>query len=140
MTVLASQRLARIRLMMLCVIALAAVVSDLRLVDPARAIVLALGLTVALIVPSFALALVSRGRSSAALAALAAGLAALAWRVFPAGPSANAGEILIGALIAGAGALLVGAVVGVIAPGAAGAQKTGARADPFVDLPFAAMD
>ena len=78
---LASQRLARIRLMMLCVIALAAVVSDLRLVDPARAIVLALGLTVALIVPSLALALLSRGRSAAALAALAAGLAALAWRV-----------------------------------------------------------
>jgi hypothetical protein len=49
-------------------------------------------------------------------------------------------EILIGALIAGAGALLVGAVVGVFARGAAGAQKTGARADPFVDLPFAAMD
>ena len=140
LTVLASQRLARIRLMMLCAIALAAVASDLRLVDPARAIVLALGLTVALIVPSLALALVSRGRSSAALAALAAGLAALAWRVFSAGPSANAGEILIGALIAGAGALLVGAVVGVIAPGAAGAQKTGARADPFIDLPFAAMD
>jgi hypothetical protein len=140
LTVLASQRLARIRLMMLCVIALAAVVSDLRLVDPARAIVLALGLTVALIVPSLALALVSRGRSSAAVAALAAGLVALAWRVLPAGPSANASEILIGALIAGAAALLVGAVVGVIAPGAAGAQKTGARADPFVDLPFAAMD
>ncbi|MGD0763877.1 MAG: hypothetical protein ABR929_11960 [Roseiarcus sp.] len=140
LTVLASQRLARIRLMMLCVIALAAVVSDLRLVDPARAIVLALGLTVALIVPSLALALVSRGRSSAAVAALAAGLVALAWRVLPAGPSANASEILIGALIAGASALLVGAVVGVIAPGAAGAQKTGARADPFVDLPFAAMD
>jgi hypothetical protein len=140
LTVLASQRLARIRLMMLCVIALAAVVSDLRLVDPARAIVLALGLTVALIVPSLALALVSRGRSSAAVAALAAGLVALAWRVLPAGPSANASEILIGALIAGAAALLVGAVVGVIAPGAAGAQKTGARADPFIDLPFAAMD
>jgi hypothetical protein len=140
LTVLASQRLARIRLMMLGVIALAAVVSDHRLVDPARAIVLALGLIVALIVPSMALALLSRGRSSAALAALAAGLAALAWRVLPAGPSANAGEILIGALVAGAAALLVGAVVGVIAPGAAGAQKTGARADPFIDLPFAAMD
>jgi hypothetical protein len=140
LTVLASQRLARIRLMMLCVIVLAAVVSDLRLVDPVRAIALALALTVALIVPSLALALVSRGRSSAALAALAAGLAALAWRVVAAGPSANLSEILIGALIAGAGALLVGAVVGAFAPGAAGAQKTGARADPFVDLPFAAMD
>ena len=140
LTVLASQRLARIRLMMLVVIVLAAVVSDLRLVDPVRAIVLALALTVALIVPSLALALVSRGRSSAALAALAAGLAALAWRVVAAGPSANVSEILIGALIAGAGALLVGAVVGVFARGAAGAQKTGARADPFIDLPFAAMD
>jgi hypothetical protein len=140
LTVLASQRLARIRLMMLVVIVLAAVVSDLRLVDPVRAIVLALALTVALIVPSLALALASRGRSSAALAALAAGLAALAWRVVAAGPSANVSEILIGALIAGAGALLVGAVVGVFARGAAGAQKTGARADPFIDLPFAAMD
>jgi hypothetical protein len=140
LTVLASQRLARIRLVMLCVIVLAAVISDLRLVDPARAIVLALALTVALIVPSLVLALASRGRSSAALAALIAGLAALAARWTAAGPSANSSEILIGALIAGAGALLVGAVVGAFAPGAAGAQKTGARADPFIDLPFAAMD
>ncbi len=140
LTVLASQRLARIRLMMLCVIVLAAVVSDLRLVDPARAMTLALAFTVALIVPSLVLALVSRGRSSAALAALAAGLTALAWRVVEAGPSADPSKILIGALIAGASALLVGAVVGVFAPGAAGAQRSGARADPFIDLPFAAMD
>lgn len=140
LTVLASQRLARIRLMMLCVIVLAAVVSDLRLVDPVRAMTFALAFTVALIVPSLVLALVSRGRSSAALAALAAGLTALAWRVVEAGPSADPSKILIGALIAGASALLVGAVVGVFAPGAAGAQRSGARADPFIDLPFAAMD
>jgi hypothetical protein len=138
--VLASQRLARIRLTMLVVIALTAVVSDLRLVDPVSAMILALALTLALIVPSLVLALVSRGRSSAALAALAAGVAALAWRVVAVGPSAGVDQIMVGALIAGAGALLVGAVVGVFAPGAVGAQKIGARADPFIDLPFAAMN
>ncbi|MGD1036260.1 MAG: hypothetical protein ABR878_03520 [Roseiarcus sp.] len=140
LTVLASRRLARIRLMTLVVIALSAVVSDLRLVDPPRALALALALNVALIVPSLVLAAVSSGRSSAALAAMLAGLAVLAWRGFEAGPSADLSEILVGALIAGATALLIGAVVGVFAPEAAGAQKNRARADPFVDLPFEATE
>jgi hypothetical protein len=140
LTVLASRRIARIRLMMLVVIVLAAVVSDLRLVDPPRAMVLALALTVALIVPSLVLALVSRGRSPAAFAAVVAGLAVLARRGFEAGPSAGADEILIGALIAGATALLVGAVVGVFTPGTAAERRNGERADPFVDLPFEATD
>jgi hypothetical protein len=140
LTVLASRRIARIRLTMLAVIALAAVVSDLRLVDPPRAMTLALALDVALIVPSLLLALVSGGRSPAAFAAVAAGLAVLAQRGFAAGPSARPAEILIGALIAGATALLVGAVVGLFTPRAAGARKIGARADPFSDLPFEANE
>ncbi len=140
LTVLASRRLARIRLTMLVVIVLAAVVSGLRLVDPPRATALALALVVALIVPSLILALVSRGRSPAAFAAFAVGLAALAWRAFEAGPSVRPGEALIGALIAGATALLAGAVVSVIASASAGARKIGARADPFIDLPFEASD
>ncbi len=140
LTVLASRRLARIRLMMLLVIVLSAVVSDLRLVDPARAIALALALNVALIVPALALALISRGRSPAGFAAFVAGVAMLARRGFEAGPSASPSEILIGALIAGAAALLAGAVVAVFAPGAVGARDNGARGDPFSDLPFEAMD
>ena len=140
LTVLASRRIARIRLMMLLVIVLAAVVSDLRLLDPPRAIALALALNVALIVPPLVLALVSPGRSPAAFAAFAAGLAALAWRYLEAGPSARPSEILIGALIAGAAALLVGAAVGAFVAGAAGARTNGARADPFSDLPFEAGD
>jgi hypothetical protein len=139
LTVLASRRIARIRLMMLVVIVLAAVVSDLRLVDPPRAMVLALALNVALIVPSLVLALLSRGRSPAAFAAVAAGLAVLARRGFEAGPSAEPSEILIGALIAGATALLVGAAVGFFTPGAA-ERRNGERADPFIDLPFEATD
>ncbi len=140
MTVLASVRIARIRLMMLAVVVLAAVVSDLGLVHSSRAIALALALNLALIVPSLVLALVSSGGSSAAFAALAAGFAALAWRGFAAGASASLSEILIDALIAGAAALLVGAAVGGVAPRAAGTSKRGARLDPFIDLPFEASE
>lgn len=140
LTVLASARLARIRLMMLAVIVLAALVSDLRAIDPPTAMVFALALNVALIAPSLILASISPGRSSTAFAAIAAGLTVLAWRRIEAGPSAGNRDLLIGALIAGAAALLFGAVVGAIAPVPAGARKVGARADPFVDLPFEAAD
>ncbi|MGO4871239.1 MAG: hypothetical protein ACLPGW_11615 [Roseiarcus sp.] len=140
LTVLASRRIARIRLAMLAVIVLAAVVYDHRLVDPQRAMVLALALNVALIAPSLVLAPLSSGGSWTAFSALATGLAALAWRYFAAGRSAAPSDVLIGALIAGATALLVGAVVGVIAPRAPGARDEGGRADPFVDLPFEAPD
>ncbi len=117
-------RIARIRLMMLAVVVLAAVVSDLGLVDPSRAIALALALNLALIVPSLVLALVSSGR-------LVGGLrrrwrpASPRWRgaASQAGASASLSEILIDALIAGAAALLVGAAVGVVAPRAAGALE-----------------
>ena len=126
--------------MTLVVIVLAAFVSDLRLVDPPRALALALALNLALIVPSLLLSLVSSGRWSAALAAVLVGLAVLAWRGFTAGPSADPNVILVGALIAGATALLVGAAVGVFTPEAAVARRNVSRADPFIDLPFAAME
>jgi hypothetical protein len=140
LTVLASRRIALIRLMMLAAIALAAVVSDHGLFDPQQAMILALALNIALIAPSLVLASISSGGSSAASAALATGLVALAWRYFEAGPSAAPSDILIGALIAGAAALLVGAAVGVIAPRTRRARDESARADPFVDLPFEAAD
>ncbi len=140
LTVLASRRIARIRLMMLAVIALATVACDLGLVGPPRALVLALALNVALIVPSLVLARVWRGGSLAALAALAAGLAALMKVGFATGPAAKPSEILVGALIGSASALLVGALVGLFTRRPGRARTALERADPFIDLPFEASD
>jgi hypothetical protein len=137
LTTLASQRLARIRLMMILVIALSAVASDMRLLEPQRAILLALSLNVALIAPSLILGLIPRGRSLAGFAALLTGAAGFAWRNFEMTPSWEPRKMLIDALISGAAALLVGAVIGVFA---SGARKYGARADPFVDMPFEAAE
>jgi len=141
LAVLASERLARIRLMMLTVIVLAGVLSDLRQVDSAQAIVFALALDLALVFPALVLAAVSSGGALAAAAAFVAGLAALialAHGRSLAGASAR--EILVGALIAAAAGLLVGAVVGVVAPAPARARRGGARADPFADLPLDAVE
>ena len=141
LAVLASRRLARIRLMMLVVVVLAAALSDLRTVDSAQAIVFALALDLALVFPALVLVAVSSGGSLAAIAAFVASLAGLVARGY-AKPLAGAGprEILIGALVAGAAGLLVGAIVGVLAPAPARARRAGARADPFVDLPIEASE
>jgi hypothetical protein len=136
LTVLASVRLARIRLTMLAVIVLAAVAADHRLIGPPAALTLALALNLALIAPALVLGPISGGRSWTAAAALAAGLAVLAWRRYGVAAPFAPSDLMISALIAGAAALLAGAVVGVIAPARGGARKGGARSDPFVDLPF----
>ena len=140
LAVLASARIARTRLMMLAVIALAALASDTRFAGASRAIVLALALNLALVAPSFVLAAASRWRWPAAAAALAAGLATLVKLLAGAGLGAGSHEILIDALIAGAAALIAGAAAGAAAAWAMGAQRRGARADPFSDLPFEAND
>ena len=140
LTVLASRRLALMRLTMLLVIVLAALACDLRLVDPPTALILALALNVALIAPALVLAAISRGGSMTAFAALATGLAVLASRYFQAGPPAAPGDILIDALIAGAMALLAGAFVSVITPRAGRGRIERALPDPFVDLPFEATE
>jgi hypothetical protein len=141
LAVLASERLARIRLMMLTVIVLAGVLSDLRPVDSAQAIVFALALDLALVFPALILAAVSSGGASAAATAFAVGLAALIalghGRTLA---GASAREILIAALIAAAAGLLAGAVVGVVAPAPARSRRAGTRADPFADLPLDAVE
>lgn len=139
-TVLASARIARARLTMIAVIALAAVAVDFHRLDPSTAIILSLALSLALIAPSVILAAVSRWRSPAAFAALAAGVASLGWLGWSTGPTAKPEQALIGALIAGAASLLVGAAVGAATIWVSGAQRRVTRADPFSDLPFDAKN
>jgi cation/acetate symporter len=140
LSVLASARIARTRLMMLAVIVLATVVCDARVLDPARAVALALAVNLALILPSLILAATTRWRSPAAFAALATGVAGLGRIGLAGGPSIGARDLLIGSLIAGAAALLVGAAVGLAIAIAFGVQKRVTRADPFGDLRLGASD
>jgi cation/acetate symporter len=140
LTVLASARIARTRLMMLAVIVLATIVSDARILDPAKAVALALAITLALVLPSLVLAATTRWRSPAAFAALATGVAGLGRVGLAGGPSIGGRDLLIGALIAGAAALLVGAAVGLAAAVAFGQQRRVTRADPFGDLRLGASD
>jgi hypothetical protein len=140
LAVLASARIARTRLMMLALIALASAASDARLIDAPRAVVFALAINLALVAPSLVLAAASRWRSPAAYAALAAGAATLARLGMGAGLSAAPRDVLIVALIAAAASLIVGAAVGAAAAWRFGAQRRVARADPFSDLPFEANE
>ncbi|HEY1941619.1 MAG TPA: hypothetical protein VGH40_05790 [Roseiarcus sp.] len=140
LAVLASARIARARLMMLTVIAIATAASDARLLSASQAIVLALSLNLALVAPSLALAAATRWRSPAAYAALAAGATALVELALRVGVKATAREILVSGLIAGAAALIAGVVAGAGAAWAFGPQRRVARADPFSDLPFEAND
>jgi hypothetical protein len=140
LAVLASARIARARLLMLAVIAIATAASDARLFDPSRAIALALALNLALVAPSLALAAATRWRSPAGLAALAAGLAALAEFCARIGVKAAPREILVSGLIAAAAALIAGAAAGSGAAWFFGSQRRLVRADPFSDLPFEANE
>jgi hypothetical protein len=140
LAVLASARIARTRLMMLAVIALATVASDFRLIGASKAILAALALNLALVAPSLILAAASRWRWPAAAAALAVGLATLAKLGAGAALAAGPREILIDALIASAASLIAGAAAGAVWGRASAAERRVARADPFSDLPFEASD
>ncbi len=140
LAVLASARIARARLMMLTVIAIATAASDARLLTASQAIVLALSLNLALVAPSLALAAATRWRSPAAYAALAAGSTALAELALRIGVKATPREILVSGLIAGAAALIAGVAAGAGAAWVFGPQRRVARADPFSDLPFEANE
>jgi len=138
LSILASARIARTRLMMLAVVALAAYATDARIVDPARAIVVALAVNLAFVTPGLILAAVSRFRSPAAFASLAAALATLVR--LGVGRSTPPRELLVAALVAGAVSLIAGFAVGALASWRFEAQRRTARADPFSDLPFETRD
>jgi Na+/proline symporter len=131
---LASQRLARSRVLMLVVIGLCAGLAHGLAIDPRRAIVFAAALSLGLTAPLLALAFSARATSAHAIAsvlvslATALALAALGRRI------PDAGRMLIGALSAGAAGFIVGWSAAIFSRREP--EATPARRDLFIDAPL----
>ena len=141
LTVLSSQRIAIGRLTMLAAILLCPLALARLALSPEHALVLSLAISLAFLSPSLvlALALPARARSASALVTLAATVATLALqgRLNPVG-FLGAG-LLEQALLAGLVGLAAGAFAALVLP-TRGGKRHLPHADPFVDMPFDAVD
>ena len=133
-TPLASQRLARSRMLTLLVIALCAFLTSRTIVEPRLLLFTAAALSLSLVAPALAVAASERANSAHGAAAAAVslgaaiGLAALEDRI--PGPE----KLLIGALCAAAAGFIVGWSAAIFSPRRRG--PTPVRRDLFLDAPF----
>jgi hypothetical protein len=135
LAVLSSRRIALNRLGMLATIALCPWGAELRFLNSGRAVVLALAIGLAFVMPCLLLALMARPPARAAATALGVGFVVAVSRFALIDSTLRGPQLLVGSLIVAAASFVAGAAVTLIFPGA-GSPARRPLADPFVDIPL----